>query len=122
MPLSAEIADNPRIRPPRLDVKVTERLTEDQVAALVRACAGKDFGARRDEAIVRVMFETAIRAGEVVGLTVPDVDMSRGLQWVGAEAAGLVARHAGQRLARLHAGSGHDRRGSARYTRSRRTR
>lgn len=67
------------VRPPKLDVKVTERLTEEQVAALVRACEGKDFGSRRDEAIVRLMFETAVRAGEVVGMRMDDVDMSRGL-------------------------------------------
>jgi site-specific recombinase XerD len=41
------------VRPPKLDQKVTERLTEEQVTALVKVCAGKDFGARRDEAIVR---------------------------------------------------------------------
>lgn len=31
---------------------------------------------RRDEAIVRLMAETGMRAGELVGLTVPDVDLA----------------------------------------------
>ena len=49
------------------------------MAALIRACSGRDFGARRDEAITRLMLETGMRAGEVIGMTQADVDMARGL-------------------------------------------
>lgn len=67
------------LRPPKLDTKVTARLTDEQCTALVKACAGADFGSRRDEAIVRLMLETAARAGEVVAMTSEDVDVARGL-------------------------------------------
>jgi integrase len=39
----------------------------------------KVYGDRRDEAIVRLMAETGMRAGEVCGLTVTDIDLTRGL-------------------------------------------
>jgi site-specific recombinase XerD len=66
------------LRAPKLDTKITERLTDDQCAALIKACAGREFRDRRDEAIVRLMLETAARAGEVVAMTLPDLDLSAG--------------------------------------------
>lgn len=63
---------------PKLDTKVTPSLTEDELRRLIKACTGPDFRERRDEAIVRLMVETGARAGEVIGLTVADVDLARG--------------------------------------------
>nr|WP_240163072.1 tyrosine-type recombinase/integrase [Mycolicibacterium sphagni] len=67
------------LKAPKLDTKVTDSLTEDELRKLIKACSGKEFRDRRDEAIVRLMAETGMRAGEVCGLTVPDVDLNRGL-------------------------------------------
>ena len=67
------------LKSPKLDAKVTESLSEDELRRLIKACGGKEFRDRRDEAIVRLMAETAMRAGEVTGLLVPDVDLNRGL-------------------------------------------
>lgn len=67
------------LKAPKLDSKITHSLTDDEVRRLVKACAGPDMRDRRDEAIVRLMVETGMRAGEVVGLAVDDVDLSRGL-------------------------------------------
>jgi site-specific recombinase XerD len=66
------------VKPPKLDAKVIEPLTEDQLRALLKACAGPNMRDRRDEAIVRLMLETGMRAGEVVGLAVADLDLARG--------------------------------------------
>lgn len=66
------------LKPPKLDVKVTPSLTGDELKLLIKACTGPEFRERRDEAIVRLMTETGMRAGEVVGLTVADVDLARG--------------------------------------------
>ncbi len=41
------------LEPPKLDQKVVERLSEEQIRALVKACSGTDLRDRRDEAIVR---------------------------------------------------------------------
>ena len=63
------------LKAPKLDAKVTESLSDDELRRLVKACSGKDFRDRRDEALVRLMAETAMRAGEVCGLQVDDVDL-----------------------------------------------
>ncbi|CAN5407387.1 hypothetical protein BH09ACT7_BH09ACT7_04980 [soil metagenome] len=70
------------LKPPKLDTKVVDRLSDDECAALVKACAGKAFIDRRDEAIVRLMLETGLRAGEVMGFTVEDIDLVRGVALV----------------------------------------
>jgi integrase len=61
-------------------------LIEDQLRALLGTCvvaadARPDLllQQRRDEAIIRLMLETAIRKGEVVALEVGDVDLDAGL-------------------------------------------
>jgi integrase/recombinase XerD len=65
-------------RPPKLDVKVVDPLSDSELKALIAACSGPALMDRRDEAIVRFMLETGARAGEVVGLTVADVDLGSG--------------------------------------------
>lgn len=70
------------VKPPKLDTKVTPSLTEDDLKALIKACRGTDLRERRDEAVVRLMLETGMRAGEVIGLYVADVDLTRGLATV----------------------------------------
>lgn len=67
------------LKAPKLDAKVTESLTEVELRKLIKACGGKEFRDRRDEAIVRLMAETGMRAGEVTGLAVADVDLNRGV-------------------------------------------
>lgn len=67
------------VKPPKLDVPVIEPLTEAQIAALLKACAGKGMAERRDEAILRFMIETGARAGEVVAMTVSGTDLARGV-------------------------------------------
>ncbi|MEE6286573.1 tyrosine-type recombinase/integrase [Georgenia sp. MJ173] len=67
------------LKSPKLDQKVIEPLSEDQIKALLKACAGRDLRDRRDEALVRLMIETGARAGEVVSLGVEDVDLTKGL-------------------------------------------
>ena len=76
-----ELRDDPLLgtKPPKLDAKVVPVLTEDQLRTLVKACDGPDLRDRRDEAVVRLMAETGMRAGEVIGMTSADVDLPRGL-------------------------------------------
>ena len=66
------------VKPPKLDSKVIDALTDEQFRLLIKACAGKDLIDRRDEAIVRLMTETGLRAGEVLGMHVDDVDLAEG--------------------------------------------
>jgi site-specific recombinase XerD len=66
------------VDPPKLDVKVVEVLTTEQLRRLVRACHGKELRDRRDEACVRLLIETGIRASELLGLNITDVDLQQG--------------------------------------------
>jgi site-specific recombinase XerD len=66
------------VRAPKIDVKIVEPLTAEQIRALLKACAGRDMRERRDEALVRFMVETGTRAGEVVALEVADMDLITG--------------------------------------------
>lgn len=67
------------LKPPKLDVKVVETLNDEKCKALVKACMGREFIDRRDESVARLLIETGMRAGEVLGMTVQDVDVQRGL-------------------------------------------
>ena len=103
-----EIAADPflGLRSPKLDVKVVEPLTDDQLRALHRRLPATRPGAtppvalrhRRDEAIVRLMLETGARAGEVVAMTLDDLDLRR--RHRRRSAAARAARAASSRSAR----------------------
>jgi integrase len=58
---------------------VVPTLSDDELRRLFKACQGRDLRDRRDEAIVRLMAECGLRAGEVIALTTGDVDLNRGL-------------------------------------------
>ena len=98
-----ELDTNPLLglQPPKLDTKVTDALTGDELKALIKACAGKDLRERRDEAIVRLMAETGMRAGEVIALQTADIDLTRGLATVPAR-QGRQGPHRAVRAADRH--------------------
>lgn len=77
------------VKAPKLDEKVIDPLSDDELRALIKACAvpkGAEpqvaLRHRRDEAIIRLMFETGIRAGEIVALELDDIDLAGGLATV----------------------------------------
>jgi site-specific recombinase XerD len=76
-----ELSANPLVglKPPKADSKVVNALTDDQLRRFIKACQGKSLRDRRDEAIVRLMAETGLRAGEVLALQVSDVNLQDGL-------------------------------------------
>jgi integrase len=65
--------------PPKLDRKTVPKLTDDELRALIAACAGNRLCDRRDEAIVRLASEAMCRAEELLALEVDDVDLRRGI-------------------------------------------
>jgi site-specific recombinase XerD len=73
----------PGVKAPRYEPPLVEPLTEAELRALIATCAVPDDHARpddtlndrRDEAIIRLMFETAIRSGELVDLQLDDLDL-----------------------------------------------
>ena len=84
---------------PKVDQPVVDPLTDDELRALIGACATphstgphEPLHHRRDEAIVRLMLETGVRVGEVVALEIGDLDLDTGLVTVrrGKGGAGRV--------------------------------
>lgn len=73
----AEIDADPflGIKQPKVNAKVVSVLSADEMKLMVKACAGKELRDRRDEAMVRLLAETGIRAGELLALNTPDVDL-----------------------------------------------
>ena len=71
-----EVRDSPmaRMRPPAVPVQPPAVLQPEQLRALLKACEGTDFEARRDMAIIRPLIDTGMRRAECAGLKVPDID------------------------------------------------
>lgn len=67
------------LKPPSQAEKLVEPLTDDELKALFKACTGKTFEDRRDLAVLRLMAETGMRAGECAALEVADIDLGAGL-------------------------------------------
>lgn len=73
-----------KMRPPRLPEYLPDVLTLEQLRALLNACAGRTFEDRRDEAMVRIFFDTGARRAEVANLrwstdpTERDIDLTTG--------------------------------------------
>ena len=63
------------LKAPKLDRPVTQPLTDDDLRRLLRACKGTDLRDRRDDAILKLMFTSGARAGEVVAMGVSDLNL-----------------------------------------------
>ncbi len=61
------------LKAPKLDQPLTQPLTDAELKAMLNACRGTAMRDYRDAAIIRLMYTTGARAGEVVALEVDDV-------------------------------------------------
>jgi site-specific recombinase XerD len=59
-----------KMQSPKVTEKVVEVLTTPQMEALLKVTSGKGFDNRRDHAIVRMLYDSGMRLGELVGLKV----------------------------------------------------
>jgi integrase/recombinase XerD len=64
---------------PRVPQRLPKALTESEVEALLDAVQGNDAFARRDRAILEVLYGTGVRISELVGLSLGDVDLDGAL-------------------------------------------
>jgi site-specific recombinase XerD len=51
-------------------------VSDETAAALFKACAGKRFYDRRDEAVLRMLWDTGMRVSEVCGIALDEVDLT----------------------------------------------
>jgi integrase/recombinase XerD len=64
---------------PRVPAGLPKALSEDEVAALLGAVVGDEPLARRDRAILEVLYGTGVRISELVGLRLGDLDLESAL-------------------------------------------
>jgi integrase/recombinase XerD len=76
----AELPFDPltRMPSPKQDTKAVPALTDEETRLLIKTCHGKSFCDRRDEAIIRLMTETGLRANELIELRCDDLDLMNG--------------------------------------------
>lgn len=67
-----------KLRRPRVDTPLLPPIALDDIRALVRACQGATLNDRRDLAIIHLLLDTGMRAGELLNLDVGDVDLESG--------------------------------------------
>jgi site-specific recombinase XerD len=70
-----EITADPtaKMKPPTIPEQPIPILPDDALRRLFAACAGKDFEARRDTAMIMLLLNSGARRAELVGLRVDDV-------------------------------------------------
>src|SRR3989338_783097 len=70
------IKNNPSnlLMTPKLDKKLPQFLTEEEMARFIEAPEAKDDAGRRDRAILETLYSTGIRVSELVGLNIDSID------------------------------------------------
>lgn len=69
-----EVDPYTKMKPPAVPEQPVPIITDDELRRLFDVCKGNTFEARRDSAILRLLLDTGIRAGELAGLAVDDLD------------------------------------------------
>lgn len=97
-----ELVENPMatLSPPTLKMKPVPVITDDELAALLKACNGKEFNDRRDEAMIRLLLDCGIRVSELCGLTVDGLDLDNGMALVKGKGSKIRPVYFGARTVR----------------------
>ena len=76
-----QVATNPaeEIQRPKVPSGLPKALSEAEVGALLSVVTGDDAVARRDRAILEVLYACGLRVSELVGLSLADLDLGAGL-------------------------------------------
>lgn len=88
------------LSPPEPSAKPVPVLNDEELTALLKACGGRDFSDRRDEAMLRVLLDAGIRVSELCGLKVTDVDLDREMAMVKGKGDKLRPVYFGTRTVR----------------------
>jgi site-specific recombinase XerD len=71
-----------KMSPPTVPEQPVPVLDDDVLRLLLSACKGNTFENRRDEAIIRLFLDTGMRAGELAGIKLEDLDQEQGCAFV----------------------------------------
>jgi site-specific recombinase XerD len=89
-----------KLEVPQVQDKPVPVLTNADLAALLKACNGKTFDHRRDEAIIRLLLDCGVRVSELSGLDLDDLDLDREVAMVRGKGNKLRPVYFGARTAR----------------------
>ncbi|MEK9658754.1 MAG: tyrosine-type recombinase/integrase [Chloroflexota bacterium] len=89
-----------RMKPPSVPEKAVPVISDDDLSALLKATEGTGFEERRDHAILRVLLDTGMRRGELIGIRLTDVDFDQGVLFVVGKGARPRACPFGSKTAR----------------------
>jgi len=108
-----------RMSPPTVPLKPVPVIPDGALTALLVGCRGNTFINRRDNAIIRLFLDTGMRVGELIGLSVDDLDYEQCVAYVvgkgrrpracpfGAKTAEALRRYERSRLQHPQAASTH---------------
>jgi site-specific recombinase XerD len=68
--------------PPAVPEQPVPVLDDDALGRLLKSCLGNTFENRRDTAIIRLFLDTGMRAGELAGLTLDDIDREQSVAFI----------------------------------------
>ena len=92
-----------RLKAPRVRPEPPAVLSVGDLRAILAACAGPDFEARRDTALIRFLIDTGARRAELAVMHVADVDLKARVALIGARTEGADTPKRGQRVVSLGA-------------------
>lgn len=97
-----ELDSNPmaKMSPPTLKMKPVPIISDTDLAALLKACSGKEFSDRRDEALIRLMLDCGVRVSEVCGIRLDQLDLDQGMAVVKGKGSKVRPIYFGARTAR----------------------
>ena len=97
-----ELPDNPMstLSPPTLQMKPVPVISDDELAALLKACNGKEFNDRRDEALIRLLLDCGVRISEACGLRLDQLDLDQGMAIVNGKGSKVRPVYFSARTAR----------------------
>lgn len=77
-----DVSPMAKMRPPTVPEQPVPVLGMEALKSLLDACPAKTFEGCRDAAIIRLLVDTGMRAGELCGLKVEDIDQSQSVAFV----------------------------------------
>jgi site-specific recombinase XerD len=89
----------PKMRPPAVPEQPIPVLGDQQLRTLFAVCAGKDFDARRDTALLMMLLDDGPRRSELLGMRLDDIDAEYGVVIVRGKGGRLRALPYGNKTA-----------------------
>jgi site-specific recombinase XerD len=88
------------LSPPTLKMKPVPVISDEELVALLKSCAGEEFSHRREEALIRLLLDCGVRVSEACGLRFDQLDLDQGMAIVKGKGSKVRPVYFGARTAR----------------------